>query len=749
MKRFLISLLSLLLAAGILSAQQDARQRSVETVVADVLAAMPAQTPASFDSNMSDLLAFAPESVEIAGKMLSSAAKGANARIEYAISGAVAYASAHPACKDAVIKGLEAALKAGGDEDARQFLQAQLRLLGPEPQLSDPEPVQWLKDAKVIRAMRSSDRSKRMQALYAAPASEALYAKLAKCRKAEGAQGDVLYFLGERKAKGQLDYIISAIDGPYSADAEQAAAKIGGEKAARALCALPSEALLYFNGDFSGELMAEAKTASPEKLDKILKIAAARHMTQFAPLAFDNHDYKALKGVVSAADAPRLATLLNTCDEKDLPLIRDAYTKAASESKDFYALVSGDIAASPKPDRFYRTLAATNTDAAAELLGAKAAEGSLEAVEGLKVIQNPKAADALLLAARNDESCIPCYIKLVRGKVKNEYKRYRMYTEAIGLAKTPKVKAGVLNAMSEVALPQMLVEVDKHLDDKGVEHRAALAAKKLLASCESSMDGAELKRIAERTKAVLATTRRDDDEYAIEEINKILEHHKVYPVSTLSDEEKARGFEMLYDGSTLDKWIGDKEGYRSVNGVINVTAYYGLNSGNLYTAKEYRNFIFRFEFVFLEPAVNNGVGLRTPMGVDAAYDGMCECQILDHDDPVYAGLHAYQVHGSAYGIIPATRVVHRPVGEWNSEEIDVRGNHIKVTLNGVVINEGDLKEACQGHNVAPDGSKYNPYTVDHRNHPGMFNHKGHISFCGHGKGLQFRNVRILDLGEDD
>ena len=79
----------------------------------------------------------------------------------------------------------------------------------------------------------------------------------------------------------------------------------------------------------------------------------------------------------------------------------------------------------------------------------------------------------------------------------------------------------------------------------------------------------------------------------------------------------------------------------------------------------------------------------------------------------------------------------------------LRGNHIKVTLNGVVINDGDLKEACQGHNVAPDGSKVNPYTVDHRNHPGMFNHKGHISFCGHGKGLQFRNVRILDLGEED
>ena len=45
------------------------------------------------------------------------------------------------------------------------------------------------------------------------------------------------------------------------------------------------------------------------------------------------------------------------------------------------------------------------------------------------------------------------------------------------------------------------------------------------------------------------------------------------------------------------------------------------------------------------------------------------------------------------------------------------------------------------------GSDYNPHTVDHRNHPGMFNEKGHVGFLGHGAGIKFRNVRILDLSE--
>jgi hypothetical protein len=31
------------------------------------------------------------------------------------------------------------------------------------------------------------------------------------------------------------------------------------------------------------------------------------------------------------------------------------------------------------------------------------------------------------------------------------------------------------------------------------------------------------------------------------------------------------------------------------------------------------------------------------------------------------------------------------------------------------------------------------------NHPGLFNKKGHIGFLGHGAGLKYRNVRVLDL----
>lgn len=218
------------------------------------------------------------------------------------------------------------------------------------------------------------------------------------------------------------------------------------------------------------------------------------------------------------------------------------------------------------------------------------------------------------------------------------------------------------------------------------------------------------------------------------------------PLYELSEEERAEGFELLFDGRSLHKWTGNKVNYVPLDGTIDVTASYG-GGGNLYTKKEYGDFILRFEFRFLHEAVNNGIGIRTPMGVDAAFDGM-EIQVLDHDAPIYRDLHAYQQHGSVYGVIAAKRVVFPPLGEWNVEEIRAVGDRITVTVNGEVILDGNIREACQGHAVAPDGGTENPYMIDHRNHPGLFNKRGHIAFCGHGAGIQFRRVRILDLSPE-
>jgi hypothetical protein len=186
------------------------------------------------------------------------------------------------------------------------------------------------------------------------------------------------------------------------------------------------------------------------------------------------------------------------------------------------------------------------------------------------------------------------------------------------------------------------------------------------------------------------------------------------------------------NGDNLDYWIGNKTDYLVEDNVLSVRPKNG-GHGNLYTAKEYSDFIFRFEFQ-LTPGANNGLGIHTPLQGDAAYVGK-ELQILDNTAPIYKNLKPYQYHGSVYGIIASKRGALNPVGQWNSQEVIVKGDDIKITLNGVVIVNGNIKEATKNG------------TADGKDHPGLKRNKGHIGFLGHGSELNFRNIRIKDLSK--
>jgi hypothetical protein len=160
----------------------------------------------------------------------------------------------------------------------------------------------------------------------------------------------------------------------------------------------------------------------------------------------------------------------------------------------------------------------------------------------------------------------------------------------------------------------------------------------------------------------------------------------------LTKKELKEGYKLLFDGTNMFSWTGNTAEYVTENGNLTMSPKPGKGSGgNLYTKDEYSDFVFRFEFQ-LTPGANNGLGIRTPVEGDAAYVGI-ELQILDNEDPMYKDLHIYQYHGSVYGTIPAKRGYLKPVGEWNYQEVTVKGPKIKVTLNGKVILNGDITEA--------------------------------------------------------
>ncbi len=189
------------------------------------------------------------------------------------------------------------------------------------------------------------------------------------------------------------------------------------------------------------------------------------------------------------------------------------------------------------------------------------------------------------------------------------------------------------------------------------------------------------------------------------------------------------GFRPLFNGRSLDGWRlvgGVGRGYQVEDGRIVCPSDGG---GNLFTEKEYANFVLRLEFKLSEGG-NNGIGLRAPYQGDAAYQGM-EIQVLDDPAPVYRSIRPAQHCGSIYDVFPAREGALKPTGEWNAYEITANGRRVSVRLNGTLIVDADLDTVTD------------PAVV--KRHPGLARKAGHIGLLGHGSRVEFRNIRLREL----
>lgn len=810
MKRIFISIIiafSCLVAVN----AQDARQRTPETIVQDALAGLPAQTSNEFNTHMEDLAKVAPTSVEMLGAMLQPAEKGANNLVEYALSGLAYFASdpANTQYKENVKLGFESAIAKCTNFTNVEFLKAQLAFICPPapkqcPQLTEKELLAkadelaassestkrcqslWLyvqaqgakSSKKILAALKDADRSYRTNALQAAAsfADEKFYAQVLKLypKLSEEAKLDVLDWLGDNKVTQSAELLAKEIaaGGELAVEAIAAASKIGGNLLETSLfTALENPelnmdalvGLMSFNGDIKPMLEEKFKAASleDESLPSLLILAKERHMTALFPqvLKFTAADerevsveaLRALTGTATVNEADILAENLEKAEKADVKYYERALLAALGylTPAEQYAKVKSYIEKSSQPAIYYKALAKSSTNEAVKDLEAAYKNGSKPALEALATVDNYNARKAMFEAGKSEEKYLLRFVKLVEMSDRDRDKKVAEYVQALEVAKEKNYKAqkSILKTLSSAPTMRGFLIAGEYLaDGNPYAYTAAQVAKTIATKTTDDIDYNDKNRILSKASEIFKAAGGADDGYAVDEIKKILAESKPSPKSELTAEEKAEGWEMLFDGTDLSKWTGDKVGYTVVNGTIYVSAEYG-NNRNLYTINEYSDFVLRFEFCFLKQGINNGVGIRTPMGVDAAYHGMCEVQILDHDAPIYSKLKAHQVHGSVYGIKAAKRIVHKPLGEWSTQEIRVVGERVIVTVNGEVITDVNVREACQGNNVAPDGGKNNPYTVDGRNHPGLFNKKGHIGFLGHGTGLKLRNVRVLDLSK--
>ena len=231
--------------------------------------------------------------------------------------------------------------------------------------------------------------------------------------------------------------------------------------------------------------------------------------------------------------------------------------------------------------------------------------------------------------------------------------------------------------------------------------------------------------------------------------------------NTLTAEEKAAGWKLLWDGQTSAGWRSAKaenfpaRGWTMRDGVLMVEASGGGEStagGDIITKERYSNFELVADFK-ITPGANSGIKyfvqpnlspIDKQTGKPAAVGSAigCEFQILDdarHPD-AKLGRDGNRTIGSLYDLIPAAASKQpNPVGEWNTARILVQGNHVEHWLNGAKVVEYERGSPEFRATVAQ--SKY-------KNIPAFGEWPdGHILLQDHGNEVSFRNVKLRGIAD--
>jgi hypothetical protein len=207
--------------------------------------------------------------------------------------------------------------------------------------------------------------------------------------------------------------------------------------------------------------------------------------------------------------------------------------------------------------------------------------------------------------------------------------------------------------------------------------------------------------------------------------------------NVLTAAEKADGWKLLFDGQSLAGWRGYKtdapgKGWHVKSGVLVLEE---KKAGDLVTVEEFGDFDFSFEWKVTETA-NSGVIYRVGLGERASYVTGPEYQVLDNEK---ATDNKQQNHlaASLYDIALEANAKTKPVGEWNSGRIRVRGWHVEHWLNGDKVVDVDLSTTAGKAMI--NASKFKDWTKF------ASLSRGHIALQDHDHEVSFRSIKIREL----
>lgn len=224
-------------------------------------------------------------------------------------------------------------------------------------------------------------------------------------------------------------------------------------------------------------------------------------------------------------------------------------------------------------------------------------------------------------------------------------------------------------------------------------------------------------------------------------------------LNILTDEERADGWILLFDGKTLEGWRGlGREGIPEGHWIIEDGAIKKVPSenvplqedgqplvgGDLMTIAAYENFELYFEWK-ISPAGNSGIKYNVSEDMSTAYPPEYaalgfEYQILDDESHPDAQVGDHRTAAALYDLIAPKGKSLKPAGEFNAGRIVLNGNHGEHWLNGIKVLEYDL-ETTQMNGLVT-ASKYKDIKDFAKKR------KGHIVLQDHTDAVWFRNMKI-------
>lgn len=205
----------------------------------------------------------------------------------------------------------------------------------------------------------------------------------------------------------------------------------------------------------------------------------------------------------------------------------------------------------------------------------------------------------------------------------------------------------------------------------------------------------------------------------------------------LTDQERAAGWRLLFDGQTPASWRSYKKqsppaGWTVKDGTLSKTGA----TDDIISRDQFGDFELAFEWR-LSAGGNAGVFYRATEEYEKPYWTGPEYQLLD-DSAHPDGQDRLTSAGAAYGLYPAPAGVVKPAGQWNATRLVVKGPHAEHWLNGTKLVEYELWSPDWEAKVK--ASKFGEWPKYGRAK------RGHISIQGDHEGdLALRNIRIREI----